>query len=85
MPLVLILLMYPLHCTFITQSAYSSPSIVLASRRADGSQMIIDDFRVRFSVLCALFDVQKSISVLLFHIGIVVVGGELSMEKLRCC
>lgn len=33
------------HCTWVTSSAYSSPSIVLASRQADGSQMIIDDFR----------------------------------------
>ena len=33
------------HCTFVTQSAYSSPSVVLASRNADGSQAIIDDFR----------------------------------------
>ena len=33
------------HCTFVTQSAYSSPSVVLASRNPDGSQAIIDDFR----------------------------------------
>ncbi|ORX39432.1 Oligosaccharyl transferase STT3 subunit-domain-containing protein [Kockovaella imperatae] len=33
------------HCTFVTQTAYSSPSVVLASRNADGSQAIIDDFR----------------------------------------
>ena len=46
-PLILVLLIFPLHCTFVTQSAYSSPSIVLASRRADGSSSIIDDFRVR--------------------------------------
>lgn len=29
----------------MTSSAYSSPSVVLASRNADGSQYIIDDFR----------------------------------------
>ena len=33
------------HCTHITSSAYSSPSVVLASQTTDGSQMIIDDFR----------------------------------------
>ena len=44
-PLINVLLVYPLHCTMVTSSAYSSPSIVLASRRADGSNYIIDDFR----------------------------------------
>jgi len=34
-----------LHCTFVTSTAYSSPSVVLASRAPDGSQNIIDDFR----------------------------------------
>ncbi|KAJ7282000.1 oligosaccharyl transferase STT3 subunit [Mycena rebaudengoi] len=33
------------HCTWVTSSAYSSPSVVLASQNADGSQHIIDDFR----------------------------------------
>ncbi|KAG9298003.1 hypothetical protein G9A89_018831 [Geosiphon pyriformis] len=33
------------HCTWVTTTAYSSPSIVLASRAADGSNYIIDDFR----------------------------------------
>ncbi|CAG8630119.1 12402_t:CDS:2, partial [Ambispora leptoticha] len=33
------------HCTWVTSTAYSSPSIVLASRAADGSNYIIDDFR----------------------------------------
>lgn len=33
------------HCTYVTSSAYSSPSVVLASRNQDGSQNIIDDFR----------------------------------------
>ncbi|TPX38205.1 hypothetical protein SmJEL517_g00361 [Synchytrium microbalum] len=33
------------HCTWVTSNAYSSPSVVLASRNADGSQHIIDDFR----------------------------------------
>ncbi|CAK7893429.1 dolichyl-diphosphooligosaccharide--protein glycosyltransferase subunit Stt3p [[Candida] anglica] len=33
------------HCTWVTSNAYSSPSVVLASKNADGSQNIIDDFR----------------------------------------
>ncbi|KAJ7156902.1 oligosaccharyl transferase STT3 subunit [Mycena crocata] len=33
------------HCTWATSNAYSSPSVVLASQNADGSQHIIDDFR----------------------------------------
>jgi len=33
------------HCTWVTSSAYSSPSVVLASTNSDGSQHIIDDFR----------------------------------------
>jgi len=33
------------HCTYVTSTAYSSPSVVLASQTADGSQHIIDDFR----------------------------------------
>lgn len=37
--------LFVLHCTWVTSSAYSSPSVVLASRGPDGSQHIIDDFR----------------------------------------
>jgi dolichyl-diphosphooligosaccharide--protein glycosyltransferase len=33
------------HCTWVTATAYSSPSVVLASQNRDGSQHIIDDFR----------------------------------------
>jgi dolichyl-diphosphooligosaccharide--protein glycosyltransferase len=39
------LLLFVLHCTWVTSNAYSSPSVVLASRLADGSQHIIDDYR----------------------------------------
>lgn len=42
---LLLLFMFVLHCTFVTSTAYSSPSVVLASRNPDGSQHIIDDFR----------------------------------------
>lgn len=39
------LLIFVLHCTWVTSNAYSSPSVVLASKLADGSQHIIDDYR----------------------------------------
>ncbi|KAJ8613462.1 hypothetical protein MRB53_036947 [Persea americana] len=42
---VLYLLLFVLHCTWVTSNAYSSPSVVLASRTADGNQHIIDDYR----------------------------------------
>ena len=41
----LYLLIFVLHCTWVTSNAYSSPSVVLASRGPDGSQHIIDDYR----------------------------------------
>lgn len=43
--LVILLLMFAVHCTWVTSNAYSSPSIVLASHRDDGSRHILDDFR----------------------------------------
>ncbi len=39
------LLIFVSHCTWVTSNAYSSPSVVLASRNQDGSQHIIDDYR----------------------------------------
>ena len=39
------LLIFVAHCTWVTSNAYSSPSVVLASRLPDGSQHIIDDYR----------------------------------------
>jgi len=39
------LVIFVMHCTWVTSNAYSSPSVVLASRAADGSQHIIDDYR----------------------------------------
>ena len=39
------LMLFVLHCTWVTSNAYSSPSVVLASRSPDGSQHIIDDYR----------------------------------------
>ncbi|QSS55400.1 oligosaccharyl transferase stt3 subunit [Histoplasma capsulatum var. duboisii H88] len=43
--IVIYLLMFVVHCTWVTSNAYSSPSVVLASRTPDGNQLIIDDFR----------------------------------------
>jgi dolichyl-diphosphooligosaccharide--protein glycosyltransferase len=43
--LTVFLFVFVYHCTWVTSSAYSSPSVVLASRNQDGSQNIIDDFR----------------------------------------
>ncbi|MCJ1410333.1 oligosaccharyl transferase stt3 subunit [Ptychographa xylographoides] len=43
--ITLYLLLFVLHCTWVTSNAYSSPSVVLASRMPDGSQHIIDDYR----------------------------------------
>jgi dolichyl-diphosphooligosaccharide--protein glycosyltransferase len=42
---VLYLFIFVAHCTWVTSNAYSSPSVVLASRLPDGSQHIIDDYR----------------------------------------
>ncbi|GEQ69217.1 hypothetical protein JCM33374_g2888 [Metschnikowia sp. JCM 33374] len=39
------LFFFVLHCTWVTSNAYSSPSVVLASKNADGSPAIIDDYR----------------------------------------
>ncbi|KAL9126309.1 MAG: hypothetical protein Q9217_004621 [Psora testacea] len=41
----LYLLLFVLHCTWVTSNAYSSPSVVLASKLPDGSNHIIDDYR----------------------------------------
>jgi dolichyl-diphosphooligosaccharide--protein glycosyltransferase len=39
------LLSFVMHCTWVTSSAYSSPSVVLSSVNQDGSKHIIDDYR----------------------------------------
>lgn len=43
--LMMILMLFAVHCTWVTSNAYSSPSIVLASYGHDGSRNILDDFR----------------------------------------
>lgn len=40
-----LLVLYTVHCTWVTSEAYSSPSIVLAAKQHDGSRLIFDDFR----------------------------------------
>lgn len=42
---LLLLMMFVVHCTWVTSNAYSSPSIVLSSYSSDGSRAILDDFR----------------------------------------
>ncbi|RDA85654.1 hypothetical protein CP532_3556 [Ophiocordyceps camponoti-leonardi (nom. inval.)] len=48
---VVYLLMFVSHCTWVTSNAYSSPSVVLASRMPDGTQHIIDDYREAYQWL----------------------------------
>lgn len=43
--ILMLLIMFTVHCTWVTSNAYSSPSIVLASYSNDGSRAILDDFR----------------------------------------
>jgi len=45
MTLIALLSLYSFHCTWITSSAYSSPSIVLATNGPGGTRHILDDFR----------------------------------------
>ncbi|XP_055333682.1 dolichyl-diphosphooligosaccharide--protein glycosyltransferase subunit STT3B-like [Paramacrobiotus metropolitanus] len=41
----ILLVLFAVHCTWVTSNAYSSPSIVLATYGHDGSRNILDDFR----------------------------------------
>uniref|UniRef100_A0A6Q2YTZ9 Dolichyl-diphosphooligosaccharide--protein glycosyltransferase subunit STT3B n=1 Tax=Esox lucius TaxID=8010 RepID=A0A6Q2YTZ9_ESOLU len=45
MLMLMLLMMFAVHCTWVTSNAYSSPSVVLASYNNDGSRNILDDFR----------------------------------------
>ncbi len=42
---VVVLALYSQHCVWVTSNAYSSPSIVMAAQRSDGSQILFDDYR----------------------------------------
>ncbi|RKF73600.1 Dolichyl-diphosphooligosaccharide--protein glycosyltransferase subunit stt3 [Golovinomyces cichoracearum] len=50
-PMSIYLLLFVIHCTWVTSNAYSSPSVVLASRLPDGRQHIIDDYREAYQWL----------------------------------
>ncbi|CAJ0580730.1 unnamed protein product, partial [Mesorhabditis spiculigera] len=43
--LMLLLLMFVVHCTYVTSNAYSHPSVVLQSSTQSGGRVIMDDFR----------------------------------------
>ncbi|XP_032807587.1 dolichyl-diphosphooligosaccharide--protein glycosyltransferase subunit STT3B [Petromyzon marinus] len=45
MVVLMLLMMFAVHCTWVTSNAYSSPSVVLASYNHDGTRNILDDFR----------------------------------------
>lgn len=49
--LFLLLEVFVFHCTYITSTAYSSPSVVLASTNPSGDVHIIDDFREAYDWL----------------------------------
>jgi len=63
---VVMLIYFVYHCTWVTSTAYSSPSVILSSRNPDGSMHIIDDFREAYywlrqntpenSVICSWWD-----------------------------
>jgi len=42
---------YVVHCTWVTSTAYSSPSIVLQARGGEGGRVIFDDFREAYAWL----------------------------------
>jgi dolichyl-diphosphooligosaccharide---protein glycosyltransferase len=44
-PIVYHLIHYVYHSVWMTQMAYSSPSVIISSRTPEGKEMIIDDFR----------------------------------------
>eukprot|EP00873_Tetraselmis_striata_P041899 jgi/Tetstr1/462163/TSEL_007228.t1 len=49
--LVAILSFYAIHCVWVSAEMYSAPSIVLQSRRPDGSVHVFDDFREAYAWL----------------------------------
>jgi dolichyl-diphosphooligosaccharide--protein glycosyltransferase len=44
-PILYHMIIYVYHSVWVTQAAYSSPSVVISSKRPDGSDLIVDDFR----------------------------------------
>jgi dolichyl-diphosphooligosaccharide--protein glycosyltransferase len=49
--LMVLFMFYVVHCTWVTSTAYSSPSIVLQARGGDGGRVIFDDFREAYGWL----------------------------------
>jgi dolichyl-diphosphooligosaccharide--protein glycosyltransferase len=49
--LLLGLIGYTVHCVWVSADMYSAPSIVLQTRRGDGSMHVFDDFREAYSWL----------------------------------
>jgi dolichyl-diphosphooligosaccharide---protein glycosyltransferase len=47
--MLFILFQFVRHCTWVTSTAYSSPSVVLSSYDQNGDPLIIDDFREAYS------------------------------------
>jgi dolichyl-diphosphooligosaccharide--protein glycosyltransferase len=45
LPILFVLVTFAWHCSFVTSTAYSSPSVVLASNDKNGNRVIVDDFR----------------------------------------
>jgi len=45
------LIMFAVHCCWVTSNAYSSPSVVLSTQGRDGSRHILDDFREGYNWL----------------------------------
>lgn len=41
----IILVVYICHCTWVAAEAYSSPTIIMATKGQDGSKRIVDDYR----------------------------------------
>ncbi|KAG8223963.1 hypothetical protein J437_LFUL005576 [Ladona fulva] len=59
--LLMLLMMFAVHCTWVTSNAYSSPSIVLASYAQDGTRQILDDFREAYHWLSQNTDVDARV------------------------
>ncbi|KAK2950221.1 putative Dolichyl-diphosphooligosaccharide--protein glycosyltransferase subunit STT3 [Blattamonas nauphoetae] len=59
--IVILLLIYGAHCLWAASTAYSSPSIVMAWYRQDGSVVMIDDFREAYSWLRHNTDVNARV------------------------
>ncbi|KAH7815452.1 putative dolichyl-diphosphooligosaccharide--protein glycosyltransferase subunit STT3B [Monocercomonoides exilis] len=55
------LMIYGLHCIWVTSNAYSSPSIVFAWYTNDGTRVMIDDFREAYSWLRHNTDVNAKV------------------------